>query len=242
MGCARAYAYVDEVVDHFDRLEPYRPSYAVFGKPDMKIQLSGKTRPLMDVDLYLAYTQKIFWQVFTPSGPFRDVNYNPEVFYRYDVDGGNSRWLDFGIYEHESNGGAKADSRSWDRTYLRFSSSSTVVPGRHALHWSLKAWVPYRVENDNPDLVRYRGRWELSVDFSSLVGAPFERSEVLFLAYPGGATGLVPWQGGQELIFRAKAGAPRFLSTFMVQLFHGYGETLMEYREERFSVRAGVGI
>ncbi|MDH5561432.1 MAG: phospholipase A, partial [Deltaproteobacteria bacterium] len=72
--------------------------------------------------IFFAYTQKSFWQVFDleNSRPFRETNYNPELFFRSDIvttDHLGSFALDFG-YEHESNGAREPISRSWDRLYF----------------------------------------------------------------------------------------------------------------------------
>lgn len=68
------------------------------------------------MSLYFGYTQKSFWQVYDAenSRPFRETNYNPEVFLRF---GGPNFIADLG-YEHESNGQSDPMSRSWDRVYL----------------------------------------------------------------------------------------------------------------------------
>ena len=71
---------------------------------------------------YLAYTQKSFWRWLDAddSRPFRETNYNPEIFYRRlpGTDTTGLRWGgDLGV-EHESNGAREPTSRSWNRLYL----------------------------------------------------------------------------------------------------------------------------
>ena len=73
---------------------------------EMEFQISAKER-LLDSKFYFGYTQKSFWQAydFANSSPFRETDYNPELFYRT---GGTSvdfgKWeMDIG-FEHESNG------------------------------------------------------------------------------------------------------------------------------------------
>ena len=46
-------------------------------------QISAKHR-LFDTRIYFAFTQISFWQAYDHknSAPFRETNYNPEIFYR----------------------------------------------------------------------------------------------------------------------------------------------------------------
>ena len=99
-------------------------------RTEMIFQFSGKWR-VFGSDAYLAYTQKSFWQWINSdqSSPFRETNYNPEVFYRWIPTAHlfNHWALDAG-FEHESNGKGYTPpdaagrptslSRSWNRLYL----------------------------------------------------------------------------------------------------------------------------
>lgn len=62
-------------------LPPYRPV-------DAKLQISLRTKIaegllLPDADLWFAFTQRSFWQVWNPqqSSPFRSTDYQPEAVY-----------------------------------------------------------------------------------------------------------------------------------------------------------------
>lgn len=69
-----------------------------------------------DIDGYFGYTTKSYWQLFNDdfSAPFRETNYQPELFVRkvnrLDAGLGIAFW-DLGI-NHESNGRAEPLSRS----------------------------------------------------------------------------------------------------------------------------------
>jgi phospholipase A1 len=93
-------------------------------KEEIKFQISVKANLISfkQGSLAFAYTQKSFWQFYDTkeSRPFRESNYNPEVFYRF---GGRAKHIDLG-YEHESNGRSEPESRSWDRIYLKLQYSS----------------------------------------------------------------------------------------------------------------------
>ncbi len=116
-----------------------------------------------DMDLYFGYTQKSWWQFFTDeadlSAPFRESNYEPEVFARYFggpeiAGGGRVGVVDFG-YVHQSNGRASfgdgAINRSWDR-----------MMGRVGLDWDefavlVRAWWAFEENDDTPNVYQYRG-------------------------------------------------------------------------------------
>src|SRR5690606_28087002 len=102
---------------------------------ETQFQLSVKFSPLRfnGGELSLAYTQKAFWQIYDTdnSRPFRETNYNPEIFLRY---GPKNLFMDLG-YEHESNGKSDPDSRSWDTAYLKVSFVS------RNFKMALKSWM-----------------------------------------------------------------------------------------------------
>jgi len=147
------------------RLQQYRPIYFLFGKTDTKIQFSFKVQWIETLPVYFAYTQLMMWDVLKPSAPFRDLNYNPEVFYRWNIDHNASRWLDFGAFEHESNGRAGTASRSWNRLYLRFHSSlMSKNQSESKILWSIKAWLPFGyTHSTSGDIPRFRGLWEIQI-------------------------------------------------------------------------------
>lgn len=70
--------------------------------------------------LYFGFTARSFWQVFNDevSKPFRETNYEPEIFYRWQADLSffDTRFnaLQIGL-NHQSNGESGLRSRSWNR-------------------------------------------------------------------------------------------------------------------------------
>jgi len=137
-----AYCYVDEITPELETFSEYKPTYFITGHPDTKVQLSFKAYIVRAMPLYFAYSQLMMWDLFTKrSSPFRDINFNPEVFYRLNLnDQPSFQWLDFGIYEHESNGKDGGDSRAWDRIYLRYATTFPIQSEDGAkLHITVKA-------------------------------------------------------------------------------------------------------
>ena len=85
------------------QLERHKPLYFLMGRPHTKIQISFKIGLIQRVPIYLGYTQLLIGDLFVADPGFRDVNYNPEIFYRLSLPLAD-HWIDFSPYEHESNG------------------------------------------------------------------------------------------------------------------------------------------
>lgn len=237
-----AHAYVDEV-QASTRIEQYKPIYALIGDPDTKLNLSFRVRMLPLTGLYAAYSQTMLWRLWETSKPFRDINYNPEVFYRFELGDAPTWYVDLGLYEHESNGRAGLESRSWDRSYVRYSMTHALSStSRARIHWNIKAWVPYNYDYDNKDIARRRGLYEGQISLVDAFGSWLDRSDITLRFYGGGRSHMNPFGGGQELTIRF---APRVLSSsaaqIVIQYFHGYGENLLDYDREKSVFRAGLG-
>jgi phospholipase A1 len=233
-------------------LSAYEPSYFTLGSnsehgKDAKFQLSFKYRffdpkgsiaqryPMLS-NVYFTYTQTTVWDLGGDSSPFRDTSYKPGVFYRWL--GGNSRdWLPDEYHvglEHESNGQSGNESRSINIGYLR-----------PVWHWDLEngrrlTFYPkiydYLEKDDNDDINAYRGY----VDWQLRYGR--EDGLIINALYRQGTQG---YSTGQldfsyplsERIF-ARTGAFAHL-----QIFSGYGETLLDYnRENDTQVRLGISL
>jgi phospholipase A1 len=116
-----------------------------------------------DIDFYFAYTQLAMWQLYNNdiSSPFRDTNYEPELFLLFKND-----WRIFGFtnrvnllgFVHQSNGRSEPLSRSWNRVFASF------VFKRGNLAFSIKPWnrIHEGIDvDDNPDIEDFLGNFEL---------------------------------------------------------------------------------
>ena len=101
---------------------------------EAKFQISLKTKAWQDmfgspVDLWLAYTQQSYWQVYdsADSRPFRENNFQPEAWVTMPLTLGPD-WLQWRMVNlgavHQSNGESDPLSRSWNRVYANFGFSS----------------------------------------------------------------------------------------------------------------------
>ena len=71
--------------------------------------------------IYSAYTQKVWWQLYSKSGPFRETDYSPEVYITIPSSHSVDQSIGFKAltlgFLHESNGQEGYRSRSWNRLY-----------------------------------------------------------------------------------------------------------------------------
>jgi outer membrane phospholipase A len=222
------------------QLYQYKPIYFLMGNPYTKVQFSFKTQIVSSIPMYFGYTQLMFWDLFIPSPYFQDISYNPLVFYRYSINQSKEQWVDLIPFEHESNGRGGADERSWDRVGAAYHVMDQMGE-RAKVYAGFKAWVPIYYNPNNTDLAQYRGVWELEFALSDFLGNFFEFDDITLRLYPGGDSYTNPFHGGQELTFRTKTVYRKFLPLFVAQIFHGYGESLIDYQDERWGFRAGVG-
>lgn len=203
---------------------------------EVMFQISAK-QSIFDRNLFLAYTQKSFWQFYSPdeSAPFRETVYNPELFYRWTPDPQRfHHWgADFGI-DHESNGQPLPNSRSWNRIFF------APFQARQKQLAYFKFWyrIPERNKesaddargDDNPDIADYYGYAEFRLQ------RQFDRKGRMaaLMARGNPATG----KGALELtLSQPNSGRSLF---YCFYLWHGYGESLIDYN--RSATRVGLGL
>ena len=204
----------------------YRDGQGDISQSELIFQFSAKLQAFMP-NLYAAYTQTSFWQFLDTdnSSPFRETNYNPEIFYHLTPD--RNRWGDWGAYigvEHESNGQSLPSSRSWDRFYFWPYWNSSEG------EYSLKLWLRRPEENkdspddtegdDNPDIENYLGYCEFYFYRFKNKGRSFSGMLRGNTATSKGAIQLdYSWPLTQQNTY------------FFARLFGGYGESLIDYNE-----------
>lgn len=208
---------------------------------DVKFQISLKIRLtklkiLWNSYLFLAYTQKSFWDVYRPSLPFRENNYNPALQLRksFYTKKGKVRAYSVLEFEHESNGLDSVVSRSWNRL------SATHMELGKRFSWGAKIWWPIGIDKnldetrygENPQLIRYVGYGEAIAYWK-----PFHHAKVIVDGTLRKGTGPLNYF---SLVtnFRFK---PKHWGTYLLlQDFIGYGENLLEYRMFTHKIRVGI--
>jgi phospholipase A1 len=181
-------------------------------------------------DLFFGYTQLSFWQLYDKdmSSPFRETNYEPEVFFKFDTDfnvlGFRNRLITIG-FNHESNGRGQELSRSWNRVFGVFAAD------RGNLFIALKPW--YRIpedddDDDNPNIEKYMGYGELFGAYR-LKGHIF--SFMLRNNLRQNNRGAVELGWSYPILTNLRLYA---------QYFNGYGESLADY--DHSVNRIGIGV
>lgn len=173
--------------------------------------------------LHFGYTQTSLWNLGAESRPFEDTSYRPSLFWLHDS--GRKGLLPSSLrlgYEHESNGRSELASRSIDTLFMQ--PRWEVVVHDRKLSFRPKLYA-YLESSDNPDIYRYRGY----ADWILRYGA--ESSWIWRAKYRHGVGGHSTVQLDASYPMRE----PLFTRTgafLHIQLLHGYGETLLDYKEQ----------
>jgi len=188
-----------------------------------------------NLDVWLGYTQKSHWQVYTPalSRPFRETNYEPEVFGIWGIDqplflGWRARFLGLG-FNHQSNGRSQPLSRSWNRIIAQV--------GFENGDWSVLARPWWRISespevDDNPGIENWLGRGELVI--TRRAGAHQVSAQLRHSLRGGDAS-----RGSVTLDWAFP------LSSYLkghVQLFSGYGESLIDFNYRQTTIGLGFSL
>lgn len=219
--------------------EPFRDVYGdqvdKIENVEAKFQLSFKVPLWLDIadknmELWFGYTQLSLWQLYNRqvSSPFRETNYEPELMLVVDTNyrlfGTNNIYTVLGL-NHQSNGQSRPLSRSWNRLYAAF-----LFEHNNMLVY-VKPWyrLPQNGDDDNADISKYLGYGELS----------------LYYRRNKRVTGLKLWNNLRSSSNRTSVQLDwsfpmnsRFKG--YIQLFNGYGETLIDYNHR--VKRLGIGI
>ncbi|MDR9439324.1 MAG: phospholipase A [Halomonas sp.] len=207
-------------------------------RAEMKFQFSAKFNLVDDLfgdyggDLHFAYTQRSWWQAFNTdaSSPFRETNYEPEVFIDFENRWSRLGWTNINnrlAFNHQSNGRSDPLSRSWNRLILE----STFVNDDWALtlapHWRIPE---PEEEDDNPDIYKYLGYGDITL------AVRLNGDNELSLMLRGN-----PDDGnmGTEVDY----SWPLFNSVRgHVQYYYGYGESLIDYDQRNHRLSLGFSL
>ncbi|MBX3021770.1 MAG: phospholipase A [Bdellovibrionales bacterium] len=220
-------------------LQRHHPFYFAYGSGLSKLQLSFKTPLIREVPLYFGYTQFMFWSLRERSYPFRDINYNPELFYRWHLgQAGVLKSIDLGGWEHNSNGRAGAESRSYDTNYVRFNLEKAGT------RWTTRATVQlsylHGFDDSNRDIQNYISPLSLHLSFIQLFDSWVDKSEISLQASPGGKFADQWQRGGYQISWSFRIGRMDMIPAFYLQYYRGYAENLLNYNQEVNQFRGGV--
>lgn len=204
---------------------------------EVVFQLSAK-HDIFGSRFYLAYSQVSFWQAYdnSNSSPFRETNYNPEVFYRFRESalGTGFAGSDLG-FEHESNGQPMPQSRSWNLLYangwFRTDEWLVHVKARYRVPEEDKESPDAPAGDDNPDITDYLGYSDITV--ARLFGNGHQL-RLLIRGYVGADKGLL------ELTWSKTLPGTENETYACVKLSNGWGESLIDY--DRHNTRISLGV
>lgn len=189
---------------------------------------------------YLSYSQRAFWQIYEESSPFRETNYNPEMFIVFPI---SDHTTSFNLrsvtlaYSHLSNGQGKTHdevlyaypsddldnrSRGIDNIYINFTfQHKTLIT-------DFKIWTPdfeSKEKSDNPDIMEYIGYTKLKFTY-------FWGDNMFTLMGRGNPK-------TQKGAMEATYSYPLVNGTYLyAKIFSGYGESLIDYNNQitKFSI------
>ncbi len=211
----------------------------VLDSTELKFQISFKTKIAENLfgdngDIWAGYTQSSRWQAYNAenSRPFRETNYEPEVMmvFRngYSIGGWRGRMTGISL-NHQSNGRPDPLSRSWNRVMLNI--------GLDRENWALVLRPWYRIpesrsDDNNPDIEDYMGRGDATLIWNR------NGHEIALMARHSLRTGDRS-HGALQLDY----GFP--ISNLLrghIQVFDGYGESMIDYNHKATYVGVGVSL
>ncbi len=240
--------------DDYLSLQPYKPLYAVgvydtrlhrlaqgLNDGELQFQLSFKV-PILplpwDGKLLFGYTQVSYWQMFNSnlSSPFRETNYAPEFFARFEqgshIMGMTKSSTTVGLI-HQSNGKGVPDSRSWNRLYveetLNWDRFTVAVKPWYRLPEPAKQSPTDPKGDDNPDIERYLGYGELYAEYRDNIWTIGITARNNLRERPN--YGAIQVELSRHV---------RRDTKLYIQIFDGYGASLIDYN--RNSLRFGCGV
>ena len=216
-----------------------------YDKQEMRIQLSVRTKlasglltradsKLRD-SLWVGYTSQSSWQLFNSEipRPSRNTGHEPEIFYVYPTTaqlpfGWKWRYTGIGLV-HQSNGQSDPLSRSWNRMVFDI--------GLDRGNWALMLRPWYRIpegrkDDNNPDIDDYVGRGDATLVWHK------DGHEVALMArhsFRGGdrSHGAVQLDWGFPISQLLRGH---------LQVFDGYGESMIDYNHRATYVGVGVAL
>jgi phospholipase A1 len=210
---------------------------------ELKFQLSFKAKfgriekilgQKIVFDTWVGYTQSSRWQIFNTdeSRPFRVTDYEPELFFTFpikeDLVKQTSLYLGLGI-NHQSNGRSLPYSRSWNRVIFQL--------GYETKEYSilLKPWFRIQediLEDDNPNIEDFVGRFDLTSAYKK-----GKNNLSVSLRHPLNFNN--PGRGSFRIDYSYRVFGYLKLHT---QIFHGYGENLLDYNYKQTTIGLGVSL
>ncbi|KND61584.1 Phospholipase A1 precursor Outer membrane phospholipase A [Candidatus Burkholderia verschuerenii] len=233
------------------RFSSFEPTYFADGKNGdqlAKFQFSFKYRLHLPDDprssgfldnLYFGYTQTAIWNLSADSVPFRDISFQPQLFYYVEDTGVKSPlFTRMGVAAgigHESNGKGGDESRAINIVFVRPTWEFGDLNDNH-LTLSPKFYY-YLSKSGNQDIADYRGYADFLIKYGSPDG--WQLATTL-------RKGTKHWYGSVDANLTyplAKLVGSAWGGYLFVSYFNGYGEDILDYNQRRHWIaRIGYSI
>ena len=213
------------------------PANESINSTEIKYQLSFKV-PLWQhmlrtpAALMLAYTQLSYWQAYNNRAFFRETDYQPEVFIANKVNILFAKYWQLNFINvgliHQSNGQGGTLERSWNRAYFSATASTEK--------WlvTVKPWLIFHdntYQRQNPDMEKYLGYGEIIIAYK-YYNQVFSFETQNLLESGGKRSGnILSWSFPLTSYIKG-----------YVQVFSGYGQSLIEYNHRTNSFGLGIAL
>lgn len=232
--------------DHTASIQPYQ-------RQETRIQVSIRTKIAQGMltprstdrnaphdSLWFGYTQQSYWQIFNGplSRPFRNTDHEPEILYVYPTTadlpaGWRVRYSGLGLV-HQSNGQSLPLSRSWNRVYLM---AGLEKDNRWRVTGRVWQRLPEKYNDDNPDIVSHVGRAEVAAAWD------VNPRDTLSTTVRNTLVSNTLGNGSVRLEWLRTLGNPKTSGLRLhLQLFSGYGDSLVDYNRRRTVLGVGLSL
>lgn len=226
-----------------DPISMHEDNYFIVGGDDAKFHLSVEFNLWYPFDKFVmfAYTETAFWNVYNKSIPFGEYIHNPEVFLRiqdkynilFDCPLYIFDYITFGFWEHKSNGRDGIYSRGMNTYYGEAESS---LGKNYNLGARVKYVGYYGKSKRNTDITDYTGPGEAELFFRYRNDSKL----TLFKLYAKGGGNADTSKGWVEAGIMSIIFTDKIQPKAYVSVFHGYGETLVDYNKKDTQIRGGL--
>jgi phospholipase A1 len=208
----------------------------------LKAMVVSRTILQRNNSIWFGYTQQSHWQALDAahSRPFIESDYQPELIFSHrfgdhleERRGFQPLFLNLGLV-HQSNGQSDPRSRSWNRITAQLALVNRLAED-HSIALLIRPWYRIRepaASDNNPDIGHYLGHGDIEAIYWN------GNNELSLLARIRSAQ----LDFSTPLLFLNEGKPKKNSLQFHVQLFTGYGESMIDYRQHHTTFGLGVSV
>lgn len=224
---------------------PYKPTYFISGdsKVHVKSQISFKYQLLQPTNhgFYLGMTQQMWWNVYdgNHSSPMKEMTFNPELFWRKELNFYTFKFIQIFPEEHKSNGRATSpEDRTMDSYGFAFGNEFDI--GFVLIQTQAKYYRVHNLLPNNADIADYIGGGEYRIAFKPrfLENSFLDRKELSARIIIGKDFNIQ--KSGREYGIKFRTSFLDIAPYWYFQYWDGYAESLLDYKTYNSAFRAGL--